>query len=306
MADGSIETRTSETREILRRRPGGGRHRPDHHHRRKCRTVGAERMRQDDDAAVSCRLHPAGRWRDIAGRQCHRDGRTNMLPPEKRNLGMVFQNYAVWPHRTVFQNVSYALVIQKRPKPEIAERVSSERSNLFNSRGLQDRYPGELSGGQQQRVALARSIVAEPSMLLLDEPLSNLDAGSARGDALRTEGASGTDQNDDAVRHTRSGRGARSRRPDRRDERRKDRTGRVADGDLSPSCDTVRRRIRRHQQHRTKARSRKPINAGGRVRVSQAYGEPFWASGPKDQRRSRPCQKGARYSLSPCGPKQFE
>ncbi|MCB1744622.1 MAG: ABC transporter ATP-binding protein [Gammaproteobacteria bacterium] len=100
----------------------------------------------------------------------------SMTPPEKRRLGMVFQNYAVWPHRTVFQNVAYGLKMAKRPRAEIAQRVS-RALELVQLDGLDTRYPGALSGGQQQRVALARALVTEPSMLLLDEPLSNLDAG---------------------------------------------------------------------------------------------------------------------------------
>lgn len=99
-----------------------------------------------------------------------------MIPPEKRHLGMVFQNYAVWPHRTVFQNVAYGLAINKRPRKEIDDRVKRVLE-LVQLTGLDGRYPGELSGGQQQRVALARAIITEPSILLLDEPLSNLDAG---------------------------------------------------------------------------------------------------------------------------------
>jgi iron(III) transport system ATP-binding protein len=97
------------------------------------------------------------------------------LPPERRQMGMVFQSYAVWPHRTVYDNVAFGLRIRKRPAPEIRERVGN-MLRLVGLEGLEGRYAAELSGGQQQRVALARSLVVEPRILLLDEPLSNLDA----------------------------------------------------------------------------------------------------------------------------------
>lgn len=95
------------------------------------------------------------------------------LPPEERKLGMVFQSYAVWPHRTVRQNVAYPLKV--RGAKEI-DREVDRAIDLVRLTGLGERYPHELSGGQQQRVALARALVAKPEVLLLDEPLSNLDA----------------------------------------------------------------------------------------------------------------------------------
>jgi iron(III) transport system ATP-binding protein len=104
------------------------------------------------------------------------DDKANIaLPPEARQIGLVFQSYALWPHRTVFENVAYGLRLRSTPDAEVKQRVEA----ILDKMGLAHlaaRYPDQLSGGQQQRVAICRALVYEPKVLLLDEPLSNLDA----------------------------------------------------------------------------------------------------------------------------------
>jgi multiple sugar transport system ATP-binding protein len=101
--------------------------------------------------------------------------RVNQMPPKERDIAMVFQNYALYPHMTVRDNMAFSLMLAKQPAPKIAERVDVA-AGILGLHTLLDRYPRQLSGGQRQRVAMGRAIVRDPQVFLFDEPLSNLDA----------------------------------------------------------------------------------------------------------------------------------
>lgn len=117
----------------------------------------------------------AGLHRPTSGRIMFGDRDVTDLPPEKRGIGLVFQNYALYPHLSVEQNIMFPLLSRKEPKDE-AKKKAYEMAKLVGIEMLMDRKPSQLSGGQQQRVAIARALVKMPDVLLLDEPLSNLDA----------------------------------------------------------------------------------------------------------------------------------
>ena len=111
---------------------------------------------------------------ELCGKPVSIKAKNLYVPPEKRDLGMVFQAFAVWPHMNIFDNVAFPLKVRKVPRAEMRERVEKALKHCSLD-GMEKEYPGNLSGGQQQRIALARAIVTNPKVMLLDEPLSNLD-----------------------------------------------------------------------------------------------------------------------------------
>jgi iron(III) transport system ATP-binding protein len=124
---------------------------------------------------TTCLRTVAGFYQPDAGELRFGKRVMNRVPPHKRNTGMVFQNYALWPHLTARGNVEYGLRVRKIAPEERRARADAALE-MVRLGGLGDRYPSQMSGGQQQRVALARALVIRPDVLLLDEPLSNLDA----------------------------------------------------------------------------------------------------------------------------------
>ncbi|MCD6189468.1 MAG: ATP-binding cassette domain-containing protein, partial [Thermococcus sp.] len=117
----------------------------------------------------------AGIYKPTSGRIYFDEKDVTEVPPKDRNVGLVFQNWALYPHMKVFKNIAFPLELKKAPREEIEKKVR-EVAKMLHIDHLLDRYPWQLSGGQQQRVAIARALVKEPDVLLLDEPLSNLDA----------------------------------------------------------------------------------------------------------------------------------
>jgi ABC-type lipoprotein export system ATPase subunit len=196
----------------------------------------------------------------------------NDLPPRDRDVAMVFQDYALYPHKSVYDNMAFGLRMRRSPKEEIAARVK-EASDVLQIGHLLERKPGQLSGGQRQRVAMGRAIVRRPQVFLFDEPLSNPRRAAAWRGAGGDQEAAPALRHHHRVRDPRSGGGHDARRPHRGAARRQARTIREPERDLQPPGVPLRREL-----HGSPPMSMVPakVNADGRASsCSTAPRSPF-------------------------------
>ena len=198
----------------------------------------------------------------------------NDVAPQKRDIAMVFQNYALYPHLSVYDNMAYGLKIQKLSKSEIKQRVG-EIAKVIGLEDLLERKPKALSGGQRQRVAMGRAIVRRPKVFLMDEPSEQPRREAARPDALRGRAHPARAEGDDRLRHPRPGRGDDDGRPRRADAPRRPAAGRHADAALQRAGQPVRGELHRQpgdeplrgaaraQQRPPRGPGRRPVPAPG-------------------------------------------
>ena len=173
---------------------------------------------------------------------------TSVVPPERRRMAMIFQSYVLWPHMTVAQNVAYGLRFKAGVSRVDRDRRAADMLRTVQLAGFESRYPGELSGGQQQRVAVARALVVEPEILLLDEPLSNLDANLREEMRFEIRRLSRIFRHHDPLRDPRPGGGDGHLRSRRGPAPWTDRAGRDGGGSLSAPADPVRGRVHRQDE----------------------------------------------------------
>ena len=214
----------------------------------------------------------------------------NQVPPYRRDIGMVFQNYALFPHMTVGENVAFPLQVRGIPKPDVAARVT-RALDMVQLGAFANRRPAQLSGGQQQRVALARALVFEPKLILMDEPLGALDKQLRETMQYEIKHLHRQARPDRGLRHPRPGRGADHVRPGRRVQRGAD----PAAGDTRPALRGAEQRLR-GAVHRREQPAARPGPLGRRAALRRR------GRGRRRSRAGGECRRaGLRQPRSRCG-----